>query len=72
MCEIEISYMGKNNGNPDLVCEKNVLFCDIMILQDCVESLLIRACVQMQHVGKASYLALSRRQPTIVLRQIVA
>ena len=24
MCEIEISHMGKNNGNPDLVCEKTV------------------------------------------------
>ena len=22
MCEIEISHMGKNNGNPDLVCQK--------------------------------------------------
>ena len=22
MCEIEISHMGKNNGNPNLVCEK--------------------------------------------------
>ena len=22
VCEIEISYMGKNKGNPDLVCEK--------------------------------------------------
>ena len=22
MCEIEISHMGKNNGNPDLVCDK--------------------------------------------------
>ena len=22
MCETEISHMGKNNGNPDLVCEK--------------------------------------------------
>ena len=21
VCEIEISHMGKNNGNPDLVCE---------------------------------------------------
>ena len=21
MCETEISHMGKNNGNPDLVCE---------------------------------------------------
>ena len=25
MCEIEISHMGKNNGNPDLVCEKKVI-----------------------------------------------
>ena len=23
MCEIEISHMGKNKGNPDLVCENN-------------------------------------------------
>ena len=23
-CEIEISHMGKNNGNPDLVCEKKI------------------------------------------------
>ena len=23
VCEIELSHMGKNNGNPDLVCEKN-------------------------------------------------
>ena len=22
VCEIELSHMGKNNGNPDLVCEK--------------------------------------------------
>ena len=22
VCEIELSYMGENNGNPDLVCEK--------------------------------------------------
>ena len=22
VCEKEISHMGKNNGNPDLVCEK--------------------------------------------------
>ena len=22
VCEIEISHMGKNNGNPDLACEK--------------------------------------------------
>ena len=25
MCEIEISHMGKNNGNPDLVCEKKFI-----------------------------------------------
>ena len=24
MCKIEISHMGKNDGNPDLVCEKNL------------------------------------------------
>ena len=24
VCEIEISRMGKNNGNPDLVCEKSL------------------------------------------------
>ena len=24
VCEIEISHMGKNNGNPDLVCEKQI------------------------------------------------
>ena len=24
MLEIEISQMGKNNGNPDLVCEKSL------------------------------------------------
>ena len=23
MCEIEISHMGKDNGNPDLVCENH-------------------------------------------------
>ena len=22
VCEIKLSHMGKNNGNPDLVCEK--------------------------------------------------
>ena len=26
VCEIEISHMGKNNGNPDPLCEKIVLF----------------------------------------------
>ena len=26
MCEIEFSHIGKNNGNPDLVCEK-ILYC---------------------------------------------
>ena len=33
MCEREISRMGKNNGNPDLVCEKNTrvyAFCFIL------------------------------------------
>ena len=25
VCEKEISHMGKNNGNPDLECEKNHL-----------------------------------------------
>ena len=24
VCEIEISHMGKNNGNPDLVCENKL------------------------------------------------
>ena len=24
VCEIEISQMGKNNGNPDQLCEKNL------------------------------------------------
>ena len=26
VCEKELSHMGKNNGNPDLVCEKNISF----------------------------------------------
>ena len=26
VCEIEISHMGKNNGNPDLVCENIIFF----------------------------------------------
>ena len=26
--EIELSHMGKNNGNPDLVCEKYVIHTD--------------------------------------------
>ena len=25
VCDIELSHMGKNNGNPDLVCEKNLI-----------------------------------------------
>ena len=24
VCEIEISHMGENNGNPDLLCEKKL------------------------------------------------
>ena len=24
VCEIEISHMGKNNGNPDLVCDNRL------------------------------------------------
>ena len=24
MCELEISHMGKNNGNPDMVWEKDI------------------------------------------------
>ena len=33
VCEIELSHMGKNNGDPNLVC-KNVIkvFSDIMII----------------------------------------
>ena len=26
VCELEISHMGKNNGNPDLVCENYFSF----------------------------------------------
>ena len=26
VCEIELSHMGKKNGNPDLVCEKLVSY----------------------------------------------
>ena len=29
MCEIDLYYMGKNNGNPDLVCEKHSLSHDV-------------------------------------------
>ena len=28
MCEIELPHMGKNNGNPDLVCENKVIYMD--------------------------------------------
>ena len=24
ICDIEFSHMGKNNGNPDLLCEKKI------------------------------------------------
>ena len=27
VCEKELSHMGKNNGNPDLVCENILKFC---------------------------------------------
>ena len=30
VCEKEISHMGKNNGNPDLVCEKVFSCCTYM------------------------------------------
>ena len=26
MCKIEISHMGKNNRNPDLVCKNSIIF----------------------------------------------
>ena len=26
VCEKELSHMGKNNRNPDLVCDKSILF----------------------------------------------
>ena len=32
VCEKEISHMGKNNGNPDLVCEKKNLHTTVNML----------------------------------------
>ena len=32
MCEIEISQMGKNNGNPDLVCENTQMPTSYIVL----------------------------------------
>ena len=32
VCEIELSHMGKNSGNLDLVCEKKVIVCFISFL----------------------------------------
>ena len=30
MCEIEISHVGKNNGNPDLVCENKISYTPLL------------------------------------------
>ena len=30
VCEKDLSHMDKNNGNPDLVCEKNLLLYNII------------------------------------------
>ena len=30
VCEIELSQMGKNNGNPDLVCEKYIYHIEVI------------------------------------------
>ena len=35
-CEKEISHMGKNNGYPDLVCEKTGCFTLFVLLVACV------------------------------------
>ena len=32
VCEIELSHMGKHNGNPDLVCEKTEDFTRVLLL----------------------------------------
>ena len=32
VCKIEFSHMGKNNGNPDLVCKKIVVIKDKSLL----------------------------------------
>ena len=32
MCEIEISHMGKNNQNPDLVCENSLSNMDMHMM----------------------------------------
>ena len=32
VCEKELSHMGKNNGNPDLVCEKDLYLISMSII----------------------------------------
>ena len=46
VCEIELSHMNKNNGNPDLVCDKylylmNWLICSLFMLNSSVKEIYI-------------------------------
>ena len=45
VCELELSHMGKNNGIPDLVCEK-FWYCNLHILSVCMcTHFVIRGCL---------------------------
>ena len=57
MCEIEISHMGKNNGNLDLVCEKQTCLMVSDYLQhkeDCIttEDVQLLEIVDIRSRGK--------------------
>ena len=59
MCEIELSHMGKNSGNLDLVCEKTsfecIYFCVFFIFSKNFITLLTQtepAEVVMEHYNK--------------------
>ena len=67
VCDIELSHMGKNNGNPDLVCEKILYLCYFLIaLRVSVFCVSSSRCLGLWYVVVTFLVILSCRLKTVL------